>query len=130
MPRILVIDDDSGIRTAIELVLELDDHDITLAESGRAALRLLEGQFYDVALVDILMPDMNGVETVKVLRALRPQMPIIVMSGLTVRATSVSPDLVKVAMKFGANRSMRKPFGSEELLLSVRSCLNNLGRRV
>ena len=125
MPSILVIDDDVGVRTAIKVLLEMADHKVTLAADGRTGVRLIEQQPYDLVIVDVFMPGLNGLETIKALRALRRDMPIVVMSGASVHTASESvSDLVSVAAKLGADRSIRKPFGSSELLETVRSCLD------
>jgi two-component system response regulator MprA len=131
MPYILVIEDDLGVRAAMKELLESEQYDVTLAEDGRTALRLLEGRAYDLVMVDAFIPGMDGVETINVLRTLRPRMPIIVMSELGIRAGSKTPrDLLAIAAEQGADRSIRKPFGSKELLQSVRSCLDQDGRNV
>lgn len=125
MPRILVVDDDLGVRTAMKVLLEFEHYDVTLAEDGRAALQLLEGQSYDLVMVDASMPGMDGFETVRELRMLRPQMPIIVMSGGEAPPGSErSLNVRAMAAKVGADHSLRKPFGSRELLRSVQSCLD------
>jgi DNA-binding response OmpR family regulator len=129
MPHILVIDDDAGIRTALKILLELERFDVTLAEDGRAGLQLLDSHSYDLVMVDAFMPGMSGFETIKVVRALRPRMPIIVMSGLDVHSDSESsPDFVTMATRLGADAGIRKPFGLKELMHSVRTCLD--GARV
>jgi DNA-binding response OmpR family regulator len=125
MPHILVIDDDAGIRTALKVLLELEQYDVTLAEDGRAGLQLLNGHRYDLVMIDAFMPGLSGLETIKILRAMRPHMPIIIMSGFEVRSGhGFSPDFLAMATRLGADRSIRKPFGSKELLQSVRSCLD------
>jgi CheY-like chemotaxis protein len=124
MPHILVIDDDPGVRAAMKELLESERYGVTLAEDGRTAFRLLEGRAYDLVMVDAFMPGMDGLEIVNVLRAVRPRMPIIVMSELGIRTGSRTPrDVLAVAAERSADRSIRKPFGSKELLQSVQSCL-------
>ena len=131
MPHILVIDDDPGVRAALKELLECEQYDVTLAKDGRMALRLLEGRAYDLVMVDAFMPGMDGLETLNVLRKLRPRMPIIVMSELGISAGSRAPrDQLAIAAEQGADRSIRKPFGSKELLQSVQSCLTQGDRDV
>src|SRR4051794_18838537 len=98
MARVLVIDDDVTIRATIQAVLELHGFEVVLAEGGSAGLKALRGGGYDLVIVDVFMPNMDGFETIKLMRELDPTMPIIVVSGFG-RAKSSSPDFLSMATK-------------------------------
>jgi CheY-like chemotaxis protein len=125
MPRILVIDDDEAIRRTVQLMLENAAFDVVVAENGRAGVTALTEAPADLAIVDIFMPEMEGLETIMTLRRLAPRLPIIAMSGSSPgRDGQVTPDFLNMAMHFGATRRMQKPFRSEDLLQAVWACLS------
>jgi CheY-like chemotaxis protein len=124
MARILVVDDDQAVRTVAKTVLELHGHEAVIAAEGRDGLRKIEADHYDLLIVDIFMPGMDGLETIKLVNARRPDLPIIVISGLSFRSASgQSPDFLSMATKLGATFSLQKPFRSHELLAAVERCL-------
>ena len=130
MARIQVIDDDQAIRTTIQLLLEREGHDVVLAEDGRKGLDQFRTGQFDLLIVDIFMPGMDGLETIRSIHQVRPDVPIIVISGYAVRAAMKSvpdflnmPDFLDMAMKFGAVSSLQKPFRPSQLLSAVTNCL-------
>ena len=124
MARILVIDDDQAIRTTIRLLLEREGHDVELAEDGRKGLSRFESGQFDLLIVDIFMPGMDGLETVRNIHRLRPHVPVIVISGYAFRsALETVPDFLSMAMKFGAISSLSKPFKPSDLISAVAKCL-------
>ena len=126
MARILVVDDDQAVRTVAKTVLELNGHEAVIAEDGRAGLRKLETESYDLVIVDIFMPGMDGLETIRLVNERKPGLPIIVISGLAFRSASgTTPDFLSMATKLGATRSLQKPFRSQELLSAVDDCLRS-----
>ena len=128
MARILVVDDDQSVRAVAKTVLELNGHEAVIAENGRVGLRKVEGENYDLVIVDIFMPGMDGLETIRSLSQIKPGLPVIVISGLTFRSNSGSPpDFLSMATKLGATCSLQKPFRSHELLYAVQQCLEGSG---
>lgn len=123
MARVLVIDDDAGIRATIRTLLELHGFEVVLATGGSAGVRALRAEPYDLVIVDVFMPDMDGFETIRLLRKLRPAMPIIVVSGFGVGKSS-APDFLGMATKLGADFSLAKPFTAVELLNCVSACVS------
>ena len=124
MARILVVDDDQAIRTVAKTVLEFDGHEVVIADSGRVGLRKVENENYDLVIVDIFMPGMDGLETIRLLKQQKPGLPIIVISGLAFWSNAETPpDFLSMAAKLGATRSLRKPFRAQELLSAVEECL-------
>lgn len=126
MARIQVIDDDQAVRMTIKLVLERAGHDVSLAEDGRKGIQQFEAGDFELLIVDIFMPGMDGLETIRTIRQLRPEIPIVVISGYAFRATQESvPDFLEMAVKFGAASSLQKPFRPAQLLSVVETCLGS-----
>ena len=124
MARILMIDDDAAVRTAVRMLLERKGHEVALAADGAAGLAALRSDRYDVVIVDIFMPTMDGLETIKAMRAIHPALPIIVTSGFgTNAAYGNAPDFLSMATKLGADFSLAKPFRPSQLMDCVAACL-------
>ena len=104
------------------MILERAGHQIVTAQDGRRGLKLLEADHFDLLLIDIFMPEMDGLETIRVLRKSKPALPIIVMSGSTIERTTM-PDYLSFATKLGAIESLRKPFKPAALVDMVDRCL-------
>jgi CheY-like chemotaxis protein len=111
MANILLIDDEAQVRMLVQAALAGAGHHVLTAENGKRALRLLEHQEVDVILVDILMPDMDGLELIPLLRKTRPASKIVAISG-----GSGKWNYLKTAKCFGAHDTLKKPFGLQELL--------------
>lgn len=125
MASILAIDDDRAVLSTIKIALELAGHRVVLAEDGNKGLRQFQTEKFDLLLIDIFMPGMDGLETMSVVHQDHPDMPIIVMSGHEFRlAPETAPDFLHMAIKLGAIASLKKPFRSSELLNAVNQCLS------
>ena len=120
MPRILVIDDDAMLRSAVRRILERAGYDVLEAGDGAAGLQLHREQGPDVVIVDIFMPELDGLEFIRDLRGVAPGARIIAISG---GGRSGKTDLLKDAAVFGAERILLKPFEMTELLAAVRELL-------
>jgi CheY-like chemotaxis protein len=120
MKRILVIDDEDGIRRAIRTVLERVGYRVREARSGLDALRLWHEEESDLVITDIHMPDLDGLATIRELHALRPDLPIIAVSG---SGEMASRDLLNDAGLSGPIRTLDKPFKLNEMLDCVREAL-------
>ena len=117
MARILVVDDDSMIRLVVKSILERQGHSVVLAECGHDGAEAIEAYAFDIAIVDIFMPDMNGIETIKAFRRSAPALPIVVMSGYAFRdSNGPAPDFFRMAIDLGASACLRKPFTPAQLL--------------
>jgi CheY-like chemotaxis protein len=131
MARILIADDDRVVRATMSYLLGTKGHDVVEAASGREGLARIASESFDLLIVDIFMPDMDGLETIKRVLNHNPALPILVVSGMTFRSSSGSsgsggpPDFLGMATKLGAVQSLRKPFRANELLTAVEDCLNN-----
>src|ERR1700730_6935289 len=128
MARILVIDDDQPVRAAIRIVLESSGFEVVAAEDGRAGKKAIETTRFDAAIVDLFMPEMDGLETIRLLRQYRPEMPIIAVSGAISLfdyrdAMEPPPDYLWIADALGAVTAVQKPFHPHELLRAVRESI-------
>jgi CheY-like chemotaxis protein len=130
--RILVIDDDLGIRKAVKTILERKGYSVVLAACGDHGIAITEVFAFDVVIVDIFMPGMDGFETIKVLRRCAPRVKVIAVSGYEFRIGSQQPpDFLRMAGDLGAAFCLRKPFTASELTEAVESSLEvgrDLGR--
>jgi DNA-binding response OmpR family regulator len=124
--RILVIDDEVGIRRAVRTVLELAGYEVREARNGQDAMRLWREEHSDLVITDIHMPDKDGIETIMELRALSPDLPIIAVSG---SGEKKSRTLLQDAKLSGPVWTMDKPFGLNELLNRVSEVLERAERR-
>jgi CheY-like chemotaxis protein len=129
MARILVVDDDISIRLAVRMILENAGHTVVVAEGGHAAVSAIEAFSFDVLVVDIFMPGMDGLETIKIFRENAPEVPIIAMSGYAVRGEPM-PDFFRKALDLGAALCLYKPFRNRELINAIDTCRSGGGAMV
>jgi two-component system response regulator FlrC len=106
MARILVADDEDGIRLYLAQSLELDGHTVAQAEDGEAALRLVAEQAFDLLITDLRMPNVDGMTLVRSARAQQPEMEVVVLTAHGAVETAVE------AMKLGAFDYLQKPIAS------------------
>jgi CheY-like chemotaxis protein len=124
MAHILVVDDDPTLRRAIALTLEKAGHSVLRYENGRKAVDYLEHGDADLLITDVLMPEMDGLETVRAARRLQPQLPILAISGGLPEPT----DYLGITSVFGATAVLQKPFSSAELITMVENLLSRRAR--
>jgi CheY-like chemotaxis protein len=126
MASILVIDDDQAVLATIKLLLERAAHAVEAVDDSLSGLQLLETRSFDLLIVDIFMPGMDGFETMKLVHQSRPEMPAIVISGQQFSlASERQPDFLHMATRLGAVSSLQKPFRPTELLAAVNSSLSS-----
>jgi DNA-binding NtrC family response regulator len=111
---ILVVDDEGDIRENLELLLTDARYRVTLAENGTAGLRLIETQPFDLVLLDVMMPDKNGLEVLHEIRQISPDTAVIMITAFGTIENAVS------AIKTGAVDYITKPWDNEKLLLDIR----------
>jgi two-component system nitrogen regulation response regulator NtrX len=118
-PRILVIDDESGIRDSLRMTLEYEGYEFVGAATGQEGLALAERDTPDLVVLDIKMPGMDGIEVLDRLRSMNEGLPVIVISGHGTIGTAVE------AIKKGAFDFIEKPFASERVFVSLRNALDS-----
>jgi CheY-like chemotaxis protein len=109
---ILVVDDDGGARATYEFWLKAEGLDVRAVEDGRAALNVLRDAPARIVLLDLFMPGMEGIETLRTIRRDHPGTHVIVMSGLRFAGS----DMLKAAVALGADAALQKPFRLDQLL--------------
>jgi two-component system KDP operon response regulator KdpE len=115
--RILVVDDEAAVRFVLEEALTRDGHQVVAADSGEAALALIADQEYDLALLDLMMDEVGGMEVLAALRRRWPDMVVIVLTAHASLETAVE------ALRQGAHDYLFKPCETAELRESVRTGL-------
>lgn len=113
---VLVVDDDAAVREALHLILD-DDYLVLDAAHGRTALSMVAVTRVDLVLLDILLPEIDGLEILQELKAIEPDLPVIMTTAVKTVRTTVA------AMKLGASDYVTKPFHEEELLATIRRTL-------
>lgn len=111
--RVLVVDDEKTLRHFLRLNLQEQGYEVTEAADGQTALALIEQQRFDVALVDLRLTDMDGLDIVRRLRQLAPTTSVIILTAYATLDSAVE------ALRQGAHDYLTKPFDTSELLTSV-----------
>jgi two-component system nitrogen regulation response regulator NtrX len=114
---ILVVDDESGVRSSLSGILGDEGYAVETVETGEACLTALEGRRYDLILLDVWLPGIDGLETLARLRENDAEVPVVVMSGHGNIETAVK------AVRSGAQDFVEKPLSLEKTLLAVRNAL-------
>lgn len=120
MANILVIDDDPMAREFIAEALSQTGHHIATASNGRQGLALFGATPFDLVITDIIMPDVEGIETIMQLKREKPGVRIIAISG----GGKISAySHLSLAEKFGVKKTLAKPFGKADLFSAVNEVL-------
>ncbi len=117
--RILLVEDEENIRDVVKLNLEMEDYEVVTAKDGKTALKFIKGQHFDLLILDVMLPEVDGFQICEQVRLTNTDIPIIFLT-----AKDTTPDRIE-GLKRGADDYLTKPFNLEELLLRV----NNLIRR-
>jgi len=117
MNRILIVDDEPTVRYSFKKLLREDNYDVLEAANGVDALRLLAKENPDLVVMDIEMPGMTGLEAIRRIKDLTPQVPVIIMTAYG------TTDRVIEAMKLGAYEYMEKPFDIDKMRTIIREAL-------
>lgn len=116
MAAILVIEDNPAYNQMVKLLLEAEGHDVKTAFNGALGLQLFKERKFDLVLTDIFMPEMEGLETIRELKSLNPDIKVISMSG---GGTYQDLTYLKFTRDLGADRIFVKPFDNRELLKAI-----------
>jgi DNA-binding response OmpR family regulator len=119
MHTILIIDDDEVISRNLALELTREGYIVAIAKNGRIGLERALQEKWDLILLDIKLPELNGMEVLRRVRKAAPALPVIIVTARNETLDKVS------GLDYGANDYITKPFIIEELLARVRSCLRN-----
>jgi DNA-binding NtrC family response regulator len=111
--RILIVDDEAVVREGVRRILENDRYTVEACASGRAALDLLQVKDFNMVITDLKMPGMGGLEVLKTIKILQPEIPVIIITGYSTVDTAVD------AMKNGAIDYIAKPFTPDQLIEKV-----------
>lgn len=117
MFRILVVDDDKNTRRLFQAILENEGYEVVTAENGEDALEKMDQQYIDLAILDIMMPKMDGYEFTKTLRQCNNSLPVLMVSAKQL------PSDKKQGFLVGTDDYMTKPIDEEELLLRIKALL-------
>ena len=129
MPRALVIDDQPHVRATVSVALQASGFDVVAVESARSGLRelkktRLDAPRFDLAIIDIYMAEMDGVQLIKEVRERAPTLPIIAISGVFIRGSERTVlDLLPMAPGLSGITCLQKPFRPKELLQAVQKAI-------
>ncbi|MEP0068987.1 response regulator [Pyruvatibacter sp.] len=120
MANILVVDDEPLICSMLQALLTREGHDVIIAGDGRQAIQAVETNEIDLIIVDIVMPEKDGLEAIIEIRRITPDMKIIAISG---GSRIGNADFLSMARKFGACATFYKPLDNNALLKAIDRCL-------
>ena len=111
--NILIVDDDRVVLSSCKRILESEGHTTSLTSSAQEAITILEEKKFDLLLVDVIMPEYDGIYLIGSVRDKLPDLPILVMSGYP------TPETISDGMQMGATHFIAKPFTPDELVKAV-----------
>jgi two-component system, OmpR family, alkaline phosphatase synthesis response regulator PhoP len=114
---ILLVEDEENLQEALKLNLELEGYEISSAYDGAEALKLVEQEYFDLIILDVMLPEIDGISVCETIRLKNTDIPILILS-----AKNTSADRI-LGLKKGADDYLTKPFNLEELLLRVQKLL-------
>ena len=118
--HILVVDDEAVIREGMRRILENDGYRVELSASGGVAIEKIKEGGFAVVITDLKMPGMDGIEVLKTIKVIQPDLPVIIITGY------VTIDTAEEAMKNGAFDYLAKPFTPEQISEKVRKAVLRL----
>ena len=121
--KILLVDDEANVRTVFSDLLRRESYIVKGAENGPEAIKAVEEEIFDLALVDLKMPYMDGIEVLENIKKIKPQLPVIIYTGYG-SVTSAVESMRKKAADY-----LNKPFSPEELKLRIRKALGGIGKQ-
>jgi DNA-binding response OmpR family regulator len=124
--RVLIIDDDPSVGAAIQMMLHREGCDAQYVPDAGTGMQAFAASDFDLVIVDIFMPGINGLKTIAEFRNRTPAVPVLAISGFRFR-DSMDPglDYLGLAAEAGAAACLRKPFTSEQLMTAVRASLDS-----
>jgi DNA-binding response OmpR family regulator len=116
-PKILLCEDDQNLGMVLKNYLELNDYDVTLERDGRLGMAAFQREKFDICLLDVMMPNVDGFTLAEEIRDINPDVPLFFLSAKTMK-----DDIIQ-GYKLGADDYITKPFDSEVLLLKIKAIL-------
>jgi DNA-binding response OmpR family regulator len=116
-PKILLCEDDANLGMVLKNYLELNDYEVTLERDGRLGLAAFQREKFDICLLDVMMPNMDGFTLAEEIRDINPDVPLFFLSAKTMKE-----DIIQ-GYKLGADDYITKPFDSEVLLHKIKAIL-------
>ena len=122
-PHILVMEDDLNVAKGLEMVLSEDGFDVNLAGTGELAMEAFRKKRFDLLVADLRLPDIDGMEVIRKIKAQKPGTEVIVITGYGTTATAVE------AMKLGVSDFLPKPFTEDQIKSAITHALKTLEER-
>jgi two-component system, OmpR family, response regulator len=116
-PKILLCEDDTNLGMVLKNYLELNEYDVTLERDGRLGLAAFQREKFDICLLDVMMPNMDGFTVAEEIRDINPDVPLFFLSAKTMK-----DDIIQ-GYKLGADDYITKPFDSDVLLHKIKAIL-------
>jgi two-component system alkaline phosphatase synthesis response regulator PhoP len=117
-PSILLVEDEENLHETLKLNFQLEGYSVTSAYDGAAAMKAVENEYFDLIVMDVMLPEMDGFSVTQNIRLTNNEVPILILS-----AKNNSEDKIR-GLKKGADDYLTKPFNLEELLLRVQKLIN------
>ena len=119
MNHILIVDSDAAVGTAIKLWLEVEGAEVVHIEHGADGIEAIRNGRFDLVIIELSMPGFNGLETIELMRRIRPSLPIIVLSNTLQSAERTTSE----AMALGVASVLAKPFRPRDLMQAIEAAL-------
>ena len=116
-PKVLLCEDDTNLGMVLKNYLELNDYEVTLERDGRLGLAAFQREKFDICLLDVMMPNMDGFTVAEEIRDINPDVPLFFLSAKTMK-----DDIIQ-GYKLGADDYITKPFDSDVLLHKIKAIL-------
>jgi two-component system OmpR family response regulator len=116
-PKVLLCEDDTNLGMVLKNYLELHDYDVTLERDGRLGMAAFQREKFDICLLDVMMPNVDGFTLAEEIRDINPDVPLFFLSAKTMK-----DDIIQ-GYKLGADDYITKPFDSEVLLMKIKAIL-------
>jgi two-component system, NtrC family, response regulator PilR len=123
MSKILVIDDEQGMRDFLAIMLKKEGHEVVTAENGTDALKAVHAEIFDLVITDVKMPGVGGIDVLKTIKEISPETVVIMITAFATAETAVE------AMKLGAYDYITKPFKIDEIKLIIQKALEKRSLR-
>jgi two-component system alkaline phosphatase synthesis response regulator PhoP len=117
-PSILLVEDEENLHEALKLNLELEGYEVTSAYDGAAAMKAVQNEYFNLIILDVMLPELDGISVTQNIRLTNDEVPILILSAKNTGADKV------LGLRKGADDYMTKPFNLEELLLRVQKLIS------